>query len=345
MKKLLSILLTGILFCSLSIGVLAANDSRLVATNGYFFAIQETMDESHVVTRSYHGGETLTRSAPDLERTKALLISLGWTQEMVEQLPVETLQELAQSTDIVATAAYSKRDEATGAIVNLPEATARAEAAAIEEAREERFLQQALGEAPSITPFASDTYQDSYMYLIHTVSIQPGNYYLFMTDAQWLTMPTFRAKDTIGACADSITAIMGSESGYFTYKETSIDTAGNIISNETQDGTFERISFAENSTLWVGFAGILNLPKDTFPTTGGYTAYFKDLYAHIQFRAKVKNPTLKTTFNSIGTYEHSISNYPVTISITPGMYGATIGISNTFGKESRSAYLDITYIP
>ena len=62
-------------------------------------------------------------------------------------------------------------------------------------------------------------------------------------------------------------------------------------------------------------------------------------------RCRTEKEVLKTIFNAIGTYEHSISNYPVTISITPGMYGATIGISNTFGKESRSAYLDITYIP
>ncbi len=341
MKKLLSILLTGILFCSLSIGVLAANDSRLVATNGYFFAIQETMDENHVVTRSYHGGETLTRSAPDLERTKALLISLGWTQEMVEQLPVETLQELAQSTDIVATAAYSKRDEATGAIVNLPEATARAEAAAIEEAREERFLQQALGEAPSITPFASDTYQDSYMYLIHTVSIQPDRDYLCMTDAQWLTMPLNRFTDFIGSCIYDFIPYEETASGYFQYTENSYNSVGQLT-QVRKTGSLTDIDLVTNEG-WNGMGGFLNLPWDTGTSSG--SVFYRDLYAHFQFKAEVHEEVFQHV-SSIGSYQHARIGLDLSFSVSPGPSGdADIGFTISTNTDTYKATVHFDYYP
>ena len=113
-------------------------------------------------------------------------------ESAVDKLTTETLQDFANSSNIVVTTSYTKYDEENGTSTALPKATALAEASALQATREAVFMQA----AQNISTFGikdneSDKpgeFRDSYMELTHAAADQGGGSYLFTVDAEWLTM-------------------------------------------------------------------------------------------------------------------------------------------------------------
>ena len=181
------------------------------------------------------------------------------------------------------------------------------------------------------------------MYLIHTVSIQPDRDYLCMTDAQWLTMPLQRQKDSIGSCIYDFLPIPNTSSGYFQYTENSVDSLGKLTKT-TKKGSVSNIQSRTNG-LWNGVGGFIQLPSDV-ASSSGPVKYHTNLYAHFQYMAEVHFFEQGQNVQSVGTYEHAHVTVVPSLSITVfSSTNASIGISFAYSKDTFSAHVRFAYNP
>ena len=270
-------------------------------------------------------------------------------ESAVDKLTTETLQDFANSSNIVVTTSYTKYDEENGTSTALPKATALAEASALQATREAVFMQA----AQNISTFGikdneSDKpgeFRDSYMELTHAAADQGGGSYLFTVDAEWLTMPTIRSYDSLGSCAMNGTVTPNTQSGYYSYETVTAHIDGSISRSSTGDID---ITDKQNDTNgnWYGSAGVFNLPNDYEDhNTSKMHSKFK---AHYQYEGHVTYPEQVSWLNSVGTYDHStigISFGPsVSIDIGGGV-SASIGLDIFATVDSRPAEIEVNYIP
>lgn len=354
MKKILCLLMTFAMLLSLSVAAFAADTSvtevqRMIEQDGYSFTITEKTNTNYAVSRKFVKDTASARTAVDLEETKALLVSLGMKESAVNKLTTETLQDLANSSNIVVTTSYTKFNEENGTSTAIPKATALAEASTLQSAQEAAFMQT----AQNISTFGikdneSDRpgeFRDSYMEVIHTAAYQGGGSYLFMVDAKWLTMPTFRGYDSIGSCAMNGTVSPNTQSGYYSYDTTTIDGFGRITHSSTGDITITNKQNETNGN-WYGSAGIIDLPNNI--STENTSTMHSNLEAHYQYEGHVNYPELVSWFNTVGTYSHAtislVFSPSVSIDIGGGV-SASIGLSIAGIVDSRPAELEIKYIP
>ena len=154
----------------------------------------------------------------NVEETKALLAALGMDEENVDKLSSNSLQNFASGTSISISTSFSKYDK-DGNAVYVTEEEARSESDRIQEQRLENFITAATGASLMSIPDYEDDYSDSYMKLTYAVTnlsttVDPGCYY-FVTDAEWLTMPSWRGTDSIGACSMNCTVSNSTRSGSY----------------------------------------------------------------------------------------------------------------------------------
>ena len=356
MKKLLSALLSLTMVIAISSTAFAADmpitkTEETVSVNGYNFTITESTTPDYTVSRTFTRDEaTTTRSTPNDDETKAMLLALGMDESEIEAIPLDTLHDYATSEEITVITSYSKRDETTNTTINLPEETALEEAAALSEEQENYAIQKSQG-IPTAGEMPNDSttpgfFKDSYMKITHSAIKQSGGSYKFTVTATWLTMPVFRGYDSIGACAMNGTVTPNTSSGKYSYT-TKLFNMGSVSTSKSGDITITDISNEVNGN-WYGSVGVFNLPNDVANPNTGVSIMHTDLQAYFEYKGHVSQPKVESYFNTVGTYTHTTISlgFSPSVSIdTSGSVSASIGIEPGINKDVRNAEREVHYIP
>lgn len=345
MKKFKRILAMG-LAVMMALSICSIN-SLAAETQNDSFGITTTIGENHEIVREYNNAYIGDRGRAynidssedgDFTEVKSLLAELGMEQYAIDNLSDEDLYKYANSKKIVSTVSYSKVNE-NAETVYLSENVALTEASIIEKAQVENIYNAANG----IQTSDQNTYEDSYMRVFFMTTYHWDGSYTFSTDARWLTMPTFRWKDAIGASAQHCTVSPTTRSGYVEYDRwllgTGVDTTtshhsvlSSSLFEEVSDGTF------------YGSGAVIDLPFDAL-NTGSTSMYYLNYKAHYQYDGHVLDPATAHYFNAVGSYSHSKANLSISPSLSIGADGVAgaIGISFGLAQDVRKVLLEIYY--
>lgn len=345
MKKLISAMLTLCILTTMSFPAFAADNSTFKFKEVGDFDILESQDAENRVTRVYERNNNSTRINPIQEpknichdETKKLLFTLGMEKAFIDKLSDEDLEIYATSPQIIGTVSYAKLD-AQNNITYLSEDMAIQESAELNQKLENLYLNNS-----QIQPFSQNTYEDSYMRIFYMVTYLGNGNYKFSTDARWLTMPFFRGKDSVGACAQTSTVTNSTRSGWYEYDITHINNGK--ATYDSYYGTIKSGAFknAINGN-WYGSAGIIDLPNDTHGQNS--STLYNNFKAHYEYHGHLNNFSLPAWFSTTGSYSHATIAISFTPSVKIGLKGASgsIGLDITPAAETRSAELEIYHDP
>lgn len=322
---------------------------KTIKTNGYSFDITEKTDNNYSIIRTYTKDIANNKSSKDLDETKALLVSLGMDEDSVDELYTDTLYTFADSLNIGVTTTYTKYDEENNTSTPVSESVAKAEASKFQSEYESSLREM----SQNISNFSTNikkaaksaVYKDSYMKVTHAVAYKGSGSYLFSVNTEWLTMPIFRGRDSIGSCAMNCTVTPNTAKGYYSYKTTTADNLGHV--RTTNSGKVE-IKDKQNAVNgnWYGSAGMFNLPSNY--SSSQLTSKHTELKAHYEYKGHISDPDQANWFNTVGTYNHTTVgiSYNASVEIKlNGKVSATIGLNVLAATKSRSAELEIYYKP
>lgn len=353
-KKVLSIIFALAMIFSLmptSLAVdLTGNDTmKTVEEAGYSFRISERIDEYGRITRSiksedYESRQTHSEFTENMEKTKAMLAAVGMQKENIDRLDDETLQSFAVSREITVMTSYSKVDS-SGNVTYLPEEQAVAESAELNSAQDAIKYKYAVEGAATLSTTEKKYFQDSYMRVDLTVSYQGNAQYLYAVDSEWLTMPTFRGTDSLGACAMNNTVSPDTQYGYYIYDITYIN-AGVKKYDEKAVYINSNYGNAVNGN-WYGSACYFNLPNDTFGLSS--STLYSNFRVHFQYRSHYTSPNTGGWFNAVGNYTHARIAVSPSISVgidtKAGTLSVAIGLELHGLKDIRGAEVEMHHIP
>lgn len=353
MKKVLSIIFALAMIFSLmptSLAVdLTGNDTmKTVEEAGYSFRISERIDEYGRIARSiksedYESRQTHSEFTENMEKTKAMLAAVGMQKENIDRLDDETLQSFAVSREITVMTSYSKVDS-SGNVIYLPEEQAVAESAELNSAQDAIKYKYAVEGAATLSTTEKKYFQDSYMRVDLTVSYQGNAQYLYAVDSEWLTMPTFRGTDSLGACAMGSAIDTGTQYGYYIYGITYINAG---VKKYDEKATYIKNNYANAiHGDWYGSACYFNLPNDTYGLSS--STLYRNFRVHFQYRGYCKYPDLRSNFNVVGDYAHTKISASPSISIgisSSGDFSAAIGLTPIEKKDVRGVEVIIHYAP
>lgn len=320
----------------------------VVEEGGYVILLSEQVNANYQTIRTFRHSKTMTgvdgdvlNDAGEGMEFEALLTALGWEKEFIDGLSPETRATYAEAQEIVTTVSYIK-DDGQGNMSYLSE-----EAALREVALKEVAIQRAASMGITAASDVSESFEDSYMRVVHTAVHKGSGRYLFSTMATWLTMPTFRLKDAIGSCAPTLAIDNNTRSGWYSYRAvTNIFPTG-----EHTDGIIKNsITNVQNAINgdWYGSAGVFQLPNNYADQYSSAT--YTELRAYYEFEAELRYRDLATSFNSIGTYAHKRISVGIEPSVSISFDGKpsasiSLGVSLTSPEDRRSAELLIHYDP
>ncbi len=312
------------------------NDMVQVECNGYAFELTETVNSLNQTVRTFERPQgTSPQSDVDHAETKALLLSLGADQTLIDNLTKEDLDEYSTSYQLVGVTTYTKTD-ADGNTVNLDEDVALRESS----------LVRANQEQTRSSGDTSVTTEDSYMRIYYLISYKGGGEYWFSSNARWLTMPNMRFTDSLGSCAQNCTVVNNTRSGYYTYDEKA--TAYGSVTNKTHREDITTFKNAVNGS-WYGSIGIFSLPKDIINSTSSFR--YSNFFAHYEYRGHVNYPNEAMYFCTTSSYTHAtigVSVVPSAVIQFPKPKAtAAIGIDVKGSVDIRTAEpeTDIYYTP
>ena len=276
---------------------------------------------------------------------KSVLKDLGMREKNIELLNEDALQSLITAKRITLSTCYTKTDQWGHTEYVSPEEALNA--AKVEQEKLELLAASQTGNGVR-TSNVSSYFQDFYMRIDYTVSYQGNGQYLFMVDSEWLTMPAFRGRDSLGACAMNGTVVPGSRYGYYYYTYTESDYTGATSSDIVLQEIASDYTNAINGN-WYGSACSFVLPNDY--NNDDSSLYCYDFCAHFQYRGYVTAPAAPANFNTVGSYSHrkfSIDLSPsITISFSTYL-SASIGFNSTpilNSVDVRGVELLIQYTP
>ena len=313
-------------------------------------ALDIERSESYTISQSTDSAGRVIRSVEreidsdrliSADETREMLRSLGMPEQTIEGMDEKDLEQYAASPKIYTSDAYIRTD-------SLGRMTYVTELEAVMGAAEQKSV---------FSPLASgsDTYRDSYMNLYFVAAdLDDGNgTYLFATNALWLTMPTIRWKDGVGAVAQNIAIDYSTITGYYQYRQEIYYNGvlqSTLIPAQTRT-TLSRYDFqaASDSTgTFYGVGTIVNLPNDTDTPVDDTEVYYTDYFVHTEFEASMNYPTFATNFDAIGSYVHKTVTSPLEVSIsidTSGNAAVGLGLRPKINYEGRHVPLYLHYEP
>lgn len=273
-----------------------------------------------------------------------MLAAVGMQKENIDRLDDETLQSFAVSREITVMTSYSKVDS-SGNVTYLPEEQAVAESAELNSAQDAIKYKYAVEGAATLSTTEKKYFQDSYMRVDLTVSYQGNAQYLYAVDSEWLTMPTFRGTDSLGACAMNNTVSPDTQYGYYIYDITYIN-AGVKKYDEKAVYINSNYGNAVNGN-WYGSACYFNLPNDTFGLSS--STLYSNFRVHFQYRSHYTSPNTGGWFNAVGNYTHARIAVSPSISVgidtKAGTLSVAIGLELHGLKDIRGAEVEMHHIP
>ncbi len=349
-RFIISLSLSLVLFFRLLTPVASAEITNSSDANVSNFGVVESIGDNYEIIRTYekqHSSTPYSLRNTDLtlSETELLLQELGMDPRFIKHMSTEKLQFLASCETITTYTSYTKNNDS--GVTYLPEATALQESAELKQLQINEFEKNTnlsrSTESAATNPI-KDFYNDSYMSLSHTVAYDGDATYLFITDAIWLTMPLYRAIDSLGSCAMGCTVTPGSQSGYYLYSGR-FYANGELIHTEDEFKNITTYGNAINGN-WYGSAGSFDLPDNAIDNS----VMFVDFCARFDYYGHVHDPDSSKWINSVGTYEHTtlgvVLNQAMNIEVAKHpLVSATIGLDSIASSEVRAVELEIYYTP
>ena len=335
------------------------NEVRLCYNSEYGFSVIEREGDEHTTVRTFMRENGLPDAAlndssinarvalPDEAETKAILAAMGMEEKFIEHLSDESLKDYASAEQIISTVSYIKTNtEGVSTRVTEEEAETAAEGA------RDMTLPPHEYDGPNGGGGSyGNSVRDTYMKLVFLITYLGQGKYRFSIDATWLTDPTFRNMDSIGAYAQNFTVENNTRSGWYSYDEQSMINSNYSETSRTIIFGGNNFKNATNGS-WDGSAAVFQLAIDVSPQTSvGITDFVNcsNHVAHYEYVGKVTQPTQEAYFNTTATYEHSRLFVMPDISIGISLVGpeVSIGLTAVTSKDTRTVGLDssIHYIP
>ncbi len=272
-------------------------------------------------------------------QTKALLLALGMEQDFIDNLSDEDLAVYAASEQITGIVSYIKTDEA-GNATYVEESVAEEEAAAALNAAESnvRSTAAAVSGTGTVVYEGGETYQNGYIRMYYTVTYMGSGKYQFATDARWLYMPLYRGVDTIGSSAMNCTVESSTRSGYYQY-----DSYMEVEGDKSYTSPYFLISAGKMKNVvngnWYGSLAKIQLPMDGGGV--GVSRVLSNFKVHYQYQGKVNYPELAGNFNTVASYDHTITYIKPSVSFAVGVGG----VSGSIGFDLETGYVIFNLIP
>lgn len=360
MRKLIAVAMSLILVLIATnavsaIGITVKPVTTQKVNTDYGFSYSEFTDENYRTVRSYKKQDSLksfdvsqistlsTQSAATTDETKAILNSLGMSEDFIDELSGEDLQDYANSEEITSIVSYTKTD-VDGNTVNISE--------------DEAFSVTGVTLPPHVldddvvgsTTNPTTIVEDSYMRLVFIVAYKGDGVYKYSADAEWLTTPTWRSRDCFGIAVQNSSIYMSTASAWFSYNCIEVN-----YYNGTRTNTSKQISFsnsnndfeAPSADAWGGTAITFYLPSNVVTDYNSFT--YCDFKVHLEFESEVSYPTIASTFNATASYDHSLVTVlpSANVDITGSDVQTHWGFSAALSSDTRIAYFDepFHYVP
>lgn len=318
-------------------------NTKKVNSGRYSFEIEEQMGGDRSVIRTHKNRE----KRKDGQETKELLSVLGMDKKHIDDLTEQEVQDFAEADMVMVSVSYSKVNE-NGDVVYLDEETALKEAEAANEFQEANLMNKMSGIATA--SYDIDVSLDSYMKITYSVRIN-GETCESIVIGEWLTMPFFRAYDSIGACAKYISITPGTAQCSITYDCTT--TINGTSKTEKKTITPSKIE-EDTSNGWSGIAAVFFLPSDIIQNSDSIFNFNSssiinsNLVAIFKYQGKIELPDQRLNFNALATYTHMTVGVQLTapgVSVAKDGANFGIGLDVIWGKDKRTVLLEINYVP
>lgn len=316
-----------ILFCMICTGLCLPTSA--IQSDGSNIA--ETIDADGSVIRTLYKANSpvvLSEEAgTNFSEVKANLMALGIDANVIDKMSVTELQDYSNSVQITTIERYMKSD-IDGNIEILPK-------------------EDAIAAASQIVINETDNYRDQYMLVILTIAKIPNDRVRLTVDANWLTEPNFRGKDTLGACAKYVTVFNHSREGYLAYTVEQRSQSGAVIEASRKTKNISKFENASNGQFY-GAGMIFDLPNDTYaPSYGVYEEAYTDFHAHFTYDGEIELPDQRLNFNATGTYTHTTVSLTInpSLSISVNDSVGSISPSLIINKKCYTAQLEVSYTP
>ncbi len=308
-------------------------NSTVLMNNVYGFTYSEKLNPDNSIVRTYtkdnstqeNGLITCSSGQDDYDYTRAVLVDIGLSENVVSKYSENELEKMADAKSITSIITYRHTDE-QGQVSYVPEAEAQLAAV------------NAVSSKGLYDPDYVEVYDDEYIRVAFVFFDYHNGTYRFCVDAEWLTMPGMRLIDCISIAAQNVALIESSFSGWYEYTITRADYSlfGSTRKSSFSEDFTTADFYMSSSGTWEGVGATFNLPDDIYvfnqwdvlesaTTYSAFNAYFES-------EAVVSYPNQIVNFNASGCYDHS------TFTLSPQ---AQIGI----GSDGGDYYLGFSLEP
>lgn len=357
-RRILSIALTfSLLFSTSALHASAATTQEKTITKSYgnfeFKLTETSRPSSDSVTLTYNRPDNLT-TLPSKTQTEALLHTLGLEDVFVDRISDSDLLTYAAADQITGSTAFLRLDpDGSSVVINESEALQA-------EAEYQEILHNMLN---ATTTAEAEKYEQQLVGLndylrIHYLVVSLGNgRYRYGVSSRWLTMPEHRRSDSLGACAQDISIDPDTRSGYYGYTKVEYpNTVNEVISSpsftiDADPNNPQNTSFIQSPVdgRWDGSGIIFYLPEDG-SRGSSYSVINYDFYAHYEFEADVAYPDNRVNFNTIGSYDHAVTEIVFSPSLSISYdkvtsVSAAVGLSLENNTEMLAIEYQINYVP
>ena len=286
---------------SLIVPAMAANCTDLRAEPS---GITETVSDSGVITRTLTRANTAERSiysVPEdwIAQTRAELVQLGLDERAVKKMDDDTLWDIANAPEMVASIAYL-RVSASGDAQTVTENTALTDAAKINEANRQA--------GTAIKPRASESDANNYVKVTTVTNKSAGisNTYTIVGTFTWITTkPDFGGKDAFHIASDNCTFATKDANGYISYHHKKY-SGSSLISEEDEEVTMSPKLRSDDSGNVLGIGYVFDRPITRYSsTTSQKTDEYSDWYGYLMCRGVAIDSTLDSFCNT-ASYSHRI---------------------------------------
>lgn len=357
-RRILSIFLTfSLLFSTSVLHSFATSSQEKTITKSYgnfeFNLTETTFPSSNSVTLTYNRPHNLPALSSKTQ-TKSLLHTLGLEDVFINRISDSDLLTYAAAEQITGSTAFLRlNSDGSSFVIDENEALQA-------EAKYQKILHNMLH---ATTRAEAKKYEEELVGLngylrIHYLVVALGNgRYQYGVSARWLTMPKHRQSDSLGACAQDISIDPDTRSGYYGYTKVEYPNTVNEVTSSPSVTIDADPSNPQNKSFiyspvdgrWDGSGIIFSLPEDG--TRGSsYSVINYDFYAHYEFEADVAYPDNRVNFNTIGSYDHAITelSFSPSLSITydkVSTVSAAVGLSLKNNTEMLAIEYHINYVP
>lgn len=268
----------------------------------------------------------ISAKSHDFGKIKAILSSLGMSDEVIGELSNEQLIKYSTGKSITTTLTYYKYDEEENMV----------------EVSEEEVLSSRIIDKPIIVPQPGTgdegsiprtaTYIDDYMSILCTVVYLGDATYLFSTTAYWNFLPLDRYTDTLGICTTDITVENATRNGWVKYNECGYNS-GNLMFIREHEETLSDFVNVTNG-IWYGSLSLIELPTTYYEYYNNKNCIVEQLEysAYYEYEGKVRYPDNSLNFEVYSSYDHAYSYILTDTSFEISTSGVSVGIG--FSKEN-----------